>query len=515
MRILGIEFGSWSVKAVEMESRFRRFDILDFHEIRLPLQIVDPAETYRTAVSQLMARLPSHPEKVVTSLPTAQTALRFLQMPLKQRKKVEKMYRYELEDNVPFKLEDSIIEHHVVRSGEGSLVFAAIAPKRFIQAHIDWLKSVGIDPDWLTFEGMGIANLYLTSLANQKPSKEPESEPPEGPVLLLDIGHQKTNVAVFDEDRLQLFRTIGWGGAAVTQALSMTLSISPEDAEKYKMKDLKLGEETESDKKSDVQFAATQAFDTFLADINHSLVSYRALYSTNAVRALITGGTSKMWGIEKFLERMLGLPVSTFRSVEGLSMKESAEKGDESRFGEPLGRSLVFARKTALVFNFRREEMGKGTSLTEVTAFLQNPNVTKLLWYAAVLAILLFVHVNIAGFLVGPQVQTANARVKKSFSDTFRDVPTKQQAGLVTDPANLRKFIEKKTSELDQRLKMLSKTRQPMLSLIRGITETFPPDVKVDVNNLQLDDRRFLMEGVLYEGDLEKVSEALKSARPR
>ena len=27
MRILGIEFGSWSVKAVEMESRFRRFDV--------------------------------------------------------------------------------------------------------------------------------------------------------------------------------------------------------------------------------------------------------------------------------------------------------------------------------------------------------------------------------------------------------------------------------------------------------------------------------------------------------
>ena len=38
MRILGIEFGAWSLKAVEMESRFGRVDILDFHEIRLPLR---------------------------------------------------------------------------------------------------------------------------------------------------------------------------------------------------------------------------------------------------------------------------------------------------------------------------------------------------------------------------------------------------------------------------------------------------------------------------------------------
>ena len=105
MRILGIEFGTWSLKAVEMESRFRRLDVLDFHEIRLPLEILDPTATYRKAVAQLMTRLPSPPEKIVTSLPPAQTALRFLPIPLKQRKKVEKLFRFELEDTVPFKLE--------------------------------------------------------------------------------------------------------------------------------------------------------------------------------------------------------------------------------------------------------------------------------------------------------------------------------------------------------------------------------------------------------------------------
>src|SRR5688500_15751248 len=105
MRILGVEFGSWSLKAVEMESRFRRVDILDFHEVRLPLQTNDATETYRQAIAQLMARLPSHPEKIVTSLPPAQTALRFLSMPIKGRKEVEKSFRFELEDNVPFKLD--------------------------------------------------------------------------------------------------------------------------------------------------------------------------------------------------------------------------------------------------------------------------------------------------------------------------------------------------------------------------------------------------------------------------
>lgn len=165
MRTLGIEFGSWSLKAVEIETRFRRAEVLDFHEVRLPLEMTDPEQAYKEAVAKLMDRLPHHPEKIVTSLPMSQTGLRFFHLPIKQTKKVEQMYRFELEDNVPFKLDNAIVEHHITKTKDGSLVAAAIAPKVHIQTHLDWLAAVGVDPDWLTFEGMGVTNLYLRSLA--------------------------------------------------------------------------------------------------------------------------------------------------------------------------------------------------------------------------------------------------------------------------------------------------------------------------------------------------------------
>ena len=57
MRILGIEFGSWSVKAVEMESRFRRLEILDFHEVKLPLKVLEPTKVYAEATQQILAGL--------------------------------------------------------------------------------------------------------------------------------------------------------------------------------------------------------------------------------------------------------------------------------------------------------------------------------------------------------------------------------------------------------------------------------------------------------------------------
>lgn len=506
MRILGIEFGSWSLKAVEMESRFRRLDLLDFHEVRLPLQITDPTATYKAAVEKLMARLPSHPEKIVTSLPPSQTALRFLQIPIKQRKKVEKMFRFELEDNVPFKLDDAIIEHHVMKAPEGSLVLAAIAPKRHIQTHIEWLRSVGIDPDWLTFEGMGLVNIYLSQW-NPK-----ATDNPQGPILLMDIGHQKTNIAVFEQDRILLFRTIAWGGAAVTQAIAMALGVSAEEAERCKMNDLKLDKDLDgaSADEREMITAAGQAFSSFLADVNHSLVSFRSQYGERMTAVRIAGGTSKIWGFDAFLERSLDMPVTTFKERGDINFKGDVAKVDEIRFGEPMGRALVFARKATLLFNFRKQEMGKETSLTEVSAFLKNPNVIRLLKYSAAFAVLMLIHVNIAGYLADQEAKAASNELKKAFSETFKDVSAKQRGALTSNPKDLKKFIDQKNNELDQKLKMLSKARLPMLSLVRGISESFPADVRVDVNKMQLDDRTFLMEGVLYEGDLSKVTDNLK-----
>ena len=320
MRILGVELGSWSLKAVEMESRFRRLDILDFHEIRMPLQITDPAEVYKSAISQLMARLPVHPEKIVTSLPAAQTALRFLPIPLKQRKKVEQMFRFELEDNIPFKLEDSIIEHTVVRTKEGSLVFAAIAPKKHIYTYLDWLRNLGIDPDWLTFEGMGIANLYLDSIAEKEAATS-------GPTLVLDLGHQKTNLSLYDEGRLQLFRSINWGGAAITQSLAMTMGTALEEAERYKMNDLNIGEalENATEETRELIIAAQQAFSPLTADITHSLVAFRNLYKRDIASVLLTGGTARTWGIESYLGDYFRLPVKVFKPFEKLSLKAESE----------------------------------------------------------------------------------------------------------------------------------------------------------------------------------------------
>jgi hypothetical protein len=170
---------------------------------------------------------------------------------------------------------------------------------------------------------------------------------------------------------------------------------------------------------------------------------------------------------------------------------------------------MVYARKAELLFNFRKHELAKGTSLTEVSTFLKDPNILRIMKYAAAFAFILLVHVTVSSNLSEMEAKKATDDVRRVFKETFRDVPEKLRNNLTSKPKELKKYIDQKNNEVDQKLKMLARSRVTMLSLVRIITDAFPSDVRVDVNDLQLGDRVFTMEGVSYDGDLKRVKATL------
>ncbi|NQW44144.1 MAG: pilus assembly protein PilM, partial [Deltaproteobacteria bacterium] len=289
MRILALELGSWSVKGVEFESGFRRFEILDLHEVRLPLRLSDPVELYKQAITDLFAKLPSNPDKVVLSLPASNISLRFLTIPVKQRKKAEQMYRFELEDSLPFKLDDTVVEHVIYSQKDSSLVFAAIAPNRFIIQHLDYLKKIGLDPDWLTFEGMGLINLYLGSLI-KTPSEI------SGPTLLLDMGHTKTNLSIVNDSRVEVFRSFSWGGFAITQNIALTTGLPLEDSE-FQKHQMVLGGTPNEKTNLELSTTTLQAIGPLLTEINHSLIAYRNATKQSITSIQLSGGTALLKGL--------------------------------------------------------------------------------------------------------------------------------------------------------------------------------------------------------------------------
>jgi Tfp pilus assembly PilM family ATPase len=456
----------------------------------------------------VLGKIDGHIDKLVLSLPPIATATRFLRLPVKQRKKVEQMYRFELDDSVPFKLDDALVEHHVMREGDGSLVFAAIAQRAQVEVQLERLRALGLDPDCLTFDGMGVINCYFSRPPKEETEETPE---PEGAYALVDLGHKKTTLSIWVDNRLVFFRGIPWGGHAITDAIALGRGLAKEEAEALKMRsvDLSPSSEAKDGDEEELNTTTAQSLSPLVVDLNHCLMSFRSQSGIAVAAVGITGGTSRLRGLAKFLSRALEIPVDGFDPTDGQPRKTSAENVDARRFGEALGRALVFARKGGLLFNFRKDTFGKGTSITEITEFLKNPAVLSAVKYVGILVGILFVHVNVAGYLASKEVKSSREELRRVFGEAFRDVPPRLRDTLTAKPGELRLFLEKKDREVDAKLKAADLPRKYLSPTVAAISSAFPPTVRVDINRLELSQGKAVIEGVLYEGDLKGVSEKL------
>ncbi len=508
MRILGIELGGYSIKAVEIESRFRKFEILELHEIVLPPSEEDLKKAYQQKIHELFARLPVNPDKIVTSLPSTHVTLRVLSIPLKQKKKVEKAYRFELEDMVPFSIEESILEHQIIGDENGSLVLCALAPEKLVKSYLEWLQSIGIDPDWLTFDGMGILNLYSNAFKNVS-QKNPESSC----ILVIDIGHISTKIIFFKDFKPCFFRNISWGGKNLTLQISNIMGISIEEAEKLKISSINMdSHKMNTSKEQQLYMIAEDILLSLVADINHSILAFRSKYSKQLSSVIITGGLTKLKGIESFLSKNLLLPVEKFAYFSQFGIRNETNF-DQCSFGEVIGRALVFARKVPYLFNFRRHTVAKVSSLEELITFILTPNIKKILIYILIFLSALFIHVKIALYIQKTELSKKTDETAKLFQEVFGNVPTHTKKNLLSNPKDLEKHIEQKNLELTQKISLLSRNKKPTLELLFSFSRVFPKNIKVDVNMLSISDKSFSLEGVLYEGDILPVKKNLEDAK--
>src|SRR3712207_3189188 len=101
MRILGVDIGSTSIKAVELDSAFGRYEIHEYHDVPI-VPAADPAQSLQEAVNRLMAGLHKQPDRIGMAMRTGQLTFRNLQLPTRDKKAIQAGVGYELDDELPF-----------------------------------------------------------------------------------------------------------------------------------------------------------------------------------------------------------------------------------------------------------------------------------------------------------------------------------------------------------------------------------------------------------------------------
>src|SRR5882672_8576085 len=127
-RTLALDVGGAVLRAVLVERTLRSQRILGFYAVP---RSADLAADVRALVATHELRW----DEVVSALPGTAVTHRVLTLPFHDRKRLDRTVPFELETQLPFELEDAIVDYQVLgRDGDAAIVLAAFVPKNAVRA---------------------------------------------------------------------------------------------------------------------------------------------------------------------------------------------------------------------------------------------------------------------------------------------------------------------------------------------------------------------------------------------
>jgi general secretion pathway protein L len=328
--VIGIDLGAWSAKFVVVETGFRQSRLTDAFEEPILAGEAPLGVRQAEALQRGLERVPREATSFV-ALPGDMLVMRLLDLPFADVRKVEQVVGYEFEGQIMHALQDLVFDHAVVTipGAIGASVFAVGAKIDDLAGYLAEIGTQGLDP-----RSLYAAPVVYQALYARAPTEEgtlPASR------VLLDIGHDRTNVCVLQGGHTIFARTITRGGAALTSAVAEAARCDVERATDIKHRagfvaSAALPATTTEERQMDAVLRPALA--PLVRDLRQTLASVRSRVKVPIEAIQVCGGTAGLRGLPEMLAEELELPASLWTAdpepADG--PPAGAGSGTETRF---------------------------------------------------------------------------------------------------------------------------------------------------------------------------------------
>ncbi|MGQ0506239.1 MAG: pilus assembly protein PilM [Myxococcaceae bacterium] len=307
-KILGLDLGSHTVKAVLFETSMRSPIPAAYAEVRRSLE-GDKTETLKAALAQLFAQNDLAADQTVVALPGPGLATHMLTLPFTDPKRLEATIGFEVEGQLPFDISDAVYDYQIANQvDKKSDLLVGVVRKEELATHLALLGAMNVDPRVITHPALTYQNLFLSA---------PQLfEPPNGDeaIAVVDIGHERTAVAIGRPGTgVEFARTFSGGGKDLSKALANELQAPFEEANQWKEERGGLGPQISGPEGERAATAFTRALQPVLREIRASLKSYAGKARRTVGQVYLCGGTAQLRGIDEQFTRDLNLPTRVLR----------------------------------------------------------------------------------------------------------------------------------------------------------------------------------------------------------
>ncbi len=229
----GLDIGSSSIKATKVSLMGTKAYMVEANGLVMnpagSVDFMNPEVCAKIgpAIKQLLSEAKIKEKRVVVSVAESRVYSRILTMPQMSEAELASAIKWEAEQFVPIpvsevELDFSILEQQIAgESDKKMLVYLVAAPKTYLQALVDFLTSLGLEPIAVESEMVAVSRA-LTYGANANTS------------LVLHMGAMSSVLAIVDGTSLSFSYVTESGGVAMTRALAQSLSLPLPQAEEYK-----------------------------------------------------------------------------------------------------------------------------------------------------------------------------------------------------------------------------------------------------------------------------------------
>jgi general secretion pathway protein L len=224
-RILGLDLGAHAVKAVLVESTFRGYAVADAARAALPEGPPGPGR-HAAAVRALVAAREWAFDAAVVAFPGTGVSTTLVTLPFVDPRRIEQTVGFEVEGQIPFDLGEVSWDWQPLGTRGGSTdLLVAVARKDELAALLAALAEAGVDPNAILPAGAAYATLGAAGALAPLPAAEGAAPAPHVEAI-VDVGQERTSVAVISAGAAEAARTFPFGAAHLARALARELGTS-------------------------------------------------------------------------------------------------------------------------------------------------------------------------------------------------------------------------------------------------------------------------------------------------
>ncbi|HAJ57809.1 MAG TPA: hypothetical protein DCL35_08650 [Candidatus Omnitrophica bacterium] len=321
---LGVDLGSYAVKIVRLEANKDNAKVLGFGIEK----VVD--KNYRDALSRAMVKAGvSSGQSAVLSVAGQGVVSRYIELPLMNKSELESSMKFEIEKYVPFPLGEVSADYAIVnemREKAKMSVLIAAAKNDLVAKKCNIAKEVNLNLKAIDLDCLALAN-FAAELAGMR-----EKGSCYG---IINIGRAVSNIDILVDGIPYLSRDIFIGGDDMTKKMAEDLELEYAEAEKLKIDPGK--------KKDELMAVWDPVLNNLASEIRVSLDYFEARNNRAVDRIYVTGGSSRMDGIEAYLKHLLAVEVSKLDYAGKLKFDETVDVNEFKTSSDFLAIALGLA----------------------------------------------------------------------------------------------------------------------------------------------------------------------------